>query len=246
MAVAAQPRAGGSSLRVGVLTGIIVGIVSLPVTALRAAADAGLPLTILFAIIACAAFLIAGIIATRRSGRIGSGVLAGLIAGIVSAFVAVCIGIVLILALTPHVLPMGVANGHGIFLQAAAERRRNGMIRLAVTREVLGGLLLIVAGVVFGLIGGLFGRIGRRPPVGPVAPGFTPPSMTPNGFGASPNLPAGTPYMTATPAPPSLYTEPTNYLPPSGPAYSAYPTATAYRGDDPTTVIPPQPPAAQP
>lgn len=241
MAVAAQPRAGGSALRVGVTTGLIIGVASLPVTALRVVGGGGVPLLLLFFVIACAAFLIAGILATRRSCAIGSGALAGLIAGVVAAFIAVCIGIVLILVLTPQFVPVGAAGGHGSFLGAAA-RRRSEAVRLEVARELIAGVLLIVAGVVFGLIGGLLGRIGRRPPAAVPAPPASPVPGFAQPFIAPSTPPVGAPYVTPTPSSPPLYTAPTDYLPAPDPGYSTYPTATAYTGDEPTTYIPPQPP----
>ena len=95
-------RPAGVAARAGLITGLFVGILSLPVITLsRLTSGAGLSL--LFLIVALVAFAIAGYIATRRSGLLRSGVGAGALAALIAIFIAICLGVVIVALLAPRV-----------------------------------------------------------------------------------------------------------------------------------------------
>ena len=229
-----QAQPASIATRNGVIAGILLGILSLPVITLSVigrVASARVALPALFLLIALVVFAIAGFSAARRNGLIRSGVWAGFLAALLTAFVGFCLGVVIVTLLSPYVI-LAAPN--------LAPARRAGHIalavRLVITRLGLGSLILLVGGVIAGLLGGLLGRIGRPrasgglgaayasgptpPPAqgyAPAAP-FSPPAQ---GYAPSAQVPAGA-YMPSQPpaSPPPLY----------------YPTPNAYENDAPTTV----------
>lgn len=224
--MSAQPSS--AATRNGVVAGVILGILSLPIITVSAAAGAvgaRNGLAFIFLLIALVVFAIAGFSASRRNGLLRSGVWAGFLAALITTFIAVCLGIVIVTLLTPSLLG------------AAPVVRRVGRLalvtRLALVRLTLGGLVLLLGGLLAGLVGGLLGRIGWR-------------GGTDGGRGQAAAYVASDASAQAftaptTPTPP--YAQP--YTPPMGqaiatpPAY--YPQATPYDDSAPTTVREHQP-----
>ena len=227
-------RPAGVAARAGLITGLFVGILSLPVITLsRLTSGAGLGL--LFLIVALVAFGIAGYIATRRSGLLRSGVGAGALAALIAIFIAICLGVVIVALLAPRVALVAQAPFGGPMAGAdladAAYRtlglRAFPRVRTAIVSLFLAPLLLMGTGVLGGFLGALLARLGRpRQPVAPqfapagFAPQFTPPPAAPVApfAPAAPNYPSNpggaTPPPYYPPTPPYDPNAPTN---PSGP-----------------------------
>jgi hypothetical protein len=204
-------RPAGIAARTGLITGLFVGVLSLPVITISGVTGR-VGLRLLFLAVALVAFAIAGYLATRHSGLLRSGVGAGALAAAVAMFIAICFGTVIVALMTPYAL---LGAGRGIRI------RRMPLARLAFIRLFLQTLLILGAGVLGGFLGGLLGRLGR--PRQPAAPQFAPsgpaPQFAPGGFTA-PFTPAG------------------NAVTPGGfPSQPAYPP-TPYDPDAPTTVDP--------
>ena len=187
----------GIATRAGLITGLFVGVLSLPVITLTRLSGAP-GLSLFFLLIALVAYIIAGSIATRRSGLLRSGVGAGALAAAITLFLAICLGIVILAALSPRLAvnfpPAGVA-GHA----------RGLLVRRAlVGGTLIASLILMALGVAGGFIGGMLGRIGR--PRQPLAPPYTSASPAPQ-FAASavtaptyPSAPNAAPFF-----PPPIY-----------------------------------------
>ncbi|MGH2504531.1 MAG: hypothetical protein ACRDID_18645 [Ktedonobacterales bacterium] len=216
-----QARPSSVATRNGVIAGVILGLLSLPLMTFsaigRAVARLDAP-SVFFLLVAVIVFLVIGYLATRRTGRLRSGVWSGFLAGLITAFIAVCLGIVILTLLAPYTLTApraGVVRRGG---RAAVTL----LARTVVVRLLLDALTLMIAGALAGLLGGALGRIGRphaesgsgaRPAPSPPAPeprGYTPASAQPYAD-AYP-----TPQMGATPQP-------------------YYPIATPYDDSAPTT-----------
>lgn len=156
----AAPPAGVAT-RAGLITGLFAGILSLPfITLMRLSGAPGLGFFFLF--IALVAYMIAGSIATRRSGLLRSGVGAGALAAAITLFIAICLGIVILALLSPR-LAQGLPTAAGVAGRAhrplaRALTRRGAVLWLAV----IGSLNVMALGVIGGFLGGLLGRIGRQ------------------------------------------------------------------------------------
>lgn len=219
--IQAQPSS--VATRNGVIAGVILGILSLPVITFSAIGRllnrlSGLPL--LFLLVALVVFAIAGFSAARRNGLLRSAVWAGFLAGLITAFIAVCLGVVILTLMAPYALVAPrVAPGPRAGRALVATLARTVLLRL-----IAAGLALLALGAGAGLIGGLLGRIGRpRGAGGPGAPyaadAYGP---QPQGF-APPPMQAYAPSYTPTPQ--------------AGPTPQPYyPTALPYDDSAPTTV----------
>lgn len=211
-------RPAGVAARAGLITGLFVGILSLPVITLsRLTSGAGLGL--LFLIVALVAFAIAGYIATRRSGLLRSGVGAGALAALIAIFIAICLGVVIVALLAPRVAlvaqaPLGGRGfgGRGVPNPGVRSFPR---VRAAIVSLFLAPLLLMGTGVLGGFLGALLARLGR--PRQPVAPQFAPAGFAPQ-FTAPPAAPAA-PFAPAAPNYPSNPggATPPPYYPPTPP-----------------------------
>ncbi len=200
-------RPAGVAARAGLVTGLFVGILSLPVITISGITG-GLDLRLLFLIIALVAFALAGYLATRRSGLLLSGVGAGALAAAVAMFIAICIGSVIVALLAPYTL-LGFGRGLRI--------RRVPLARLALLRLFLQTLYILGVGLLGGFLGALLARLTRpRRPAGPqFAPGappynppptaqFDPPPAEPVAPAAAPYYPPAPPYDPDAPTTPSI------------------------------------------
>lgn len=192
-------RPAGIAARAGLITGLFVGILSLPFIALsRFAGAAGLGLIFLvIALIACA---IAGFLATRRSGLLRSGVGAGALAAFITLFIATCLGIAIIALLAPHVALAPLGGGRGGFgalrpgIRVLRPRFAALLIYLFTSALVMG------AGVGGGFLGGLLARLTH--PRQPAAPQFSPQPYSPASASNAPtdvNSPSPMPYYPPPP-----------------------------------------------
>ena len=220
-----QAQPSSVATRNGVIAGVLIGVLSLPVVALSAVgrvAGLGGGLRLLFLLAALVAFAVAGFSASRRNGLLRSGVWAGALAGLITAFIALCLGVVILTLLAPYAI---VVTTHAL----AGRRLVATITRLAFVRLFLGALLLAACGLVAGLVGGLLGRIGRpRGPGGQGAPYVASPPPPPQGY--TPPMPNAQAYAAGvyTPAPQ------TPQFPPTPTSY--YPTGVAYDDSAPTTI----------
>lgn len=240
-----QMRVASVATRHGVIAGVILGLLSLPVITLSAVTrllGAGAGLTILFLIVALVVLAVAGFTASRRNGLLRSGVWAGFLGGLITGFVIICLGVVILTLLAPYLTLAGGAPRRVGRLAALA-------VRVGLSRLILGGLIVTLGGLLAGLIGGALGLIGRpgvasgrmppyaSDPVAPQAHAYAPAQGFQQSFeqgfhqgGAqsyatphSPVGPVGGYAPTPTPAPQPYY-------PPSAP----------YESDAPTTIREPQ------
>ena len=216
-----QSQPSSVATRNGVIAGVALGILSLPVITLSVierAVGLGGGLAALFLLIALVVFAVAAFSASRYSGLVRSGVWAGFLAALITTFIAICLGVVILTLLASNAavaVPVARRAGHG-----AAGRLALG-VRLAIVRLALGGLILLAGGFIAGLIGGLLGRIGRRGGGrGQGAPYSASDSATPTQVYATPTPPAQsymagyTPPPGAPPSAPPLYTPTPPYAPP--------------------------------
>ncbi|HEX9036495.1 MAG TPA: hypothetical protein VF808_05840 [Ktedonobacterales bacterium] len=224
----ATPPAGVAA-RAGLITGLFVGILSLPFISLARFAG-GRGLGLFFLLIALIAYAVAGFIATRRSGLLRSGVGAGALAAVITVFIAICLGIAILGLMAPRLMMAlsgdPVISGRPHLPAARGLLRRGALLWLAA----LYGLIMLAVGAFGGFIGGLLGRVGR-----PQSPAAFPYAAAPTPSGvAAPYTPggqaAGTQSYDAAPGP-------APYFPP--PIY--HPDAPA--PEAPTTVDEAQPPA---
>lgn len=150
-----QSQASGGATRAGMIAGALVGMFSLPIIALSAAGSAtGAPIGLLrvgFLVVATVAFAAAGYTASRRSGALRSGVWAGFLGGLLAAFIMICMGVVIVLLLAPHAATLGHAP-------RASGRALRLLVRVAVVRLAVAGLVTLGCGLVAGLVGGALGR----------------------------------------------------------------------------------------
>jgi hypothetical protein len=224
-------RPASIATRNGVTAGILVGILSLPVVALSAAGrSAGIGggvealLRLVLLAFAVVTFATLAFLASRRSGLLRSGVWVGLLGALLAAFIAICLGVVIVTLIgsqAPAVLPAARHATH-------AARAASLLVRGAILRLFLGGLIMLLAGLVAGLIGGALGRIGR------------PRAASADGDMRAPYV--ANPDATQT----HNYSAPTPPMPPSAPpaqSYAgvytpqpSYPTAPAYDDSAPTVV----------
>lgn len=223
-----QAQPSSIATRNGVIAGVLIGMLSLPVIALNAvgrAAGVGGGLLLLFLLAALVAFAVAGFSASRRNGLLRSGVWAGALAGLITAFIALCLGVVILTLLAPYAVLVAT---HVTVRVPAGRRLVAGIVRLAFVRLILGALLLAACGLIAGLVGGLLGRIGRPHDAGGQRAPYVaspPPPSQPQGYAPPmPNARAGV----YTPAPQ------TPQFPPAPTAY--YPTGVAYDDSAPTTI----------
>ena len=230
-----QAQPSSVATRNGVIAGILLGILSLPVITLSVigrVASARVALPALFLLIALVVFAIAGFSAARRNGLIRSGVWAGFLAALLTAFVGFCLGVVIVTLLSPYVI-LAAPN-----LPAA---RRAGHIalavRLVITRLGLGALILLASGAIAGTLGGLLGRIGRPRASDGLGAAYTTSGPTPppaQGYApAAPFSPPAQGYAPPAQIPADAYMP---SQPPASPPPLYYPTPNAYENDAPTTV----------
>ncbi|HEX8732561.1 MAG TPA: hypothetical protein VF725_10945 [Ktedonobacterales bacterium] len=228
-----QARPSSVATRNGVIAGVMLGILSLPILTISAVGRALgrlTPLPTLFLLLAVIVFVVVGFLATRRAGLLRSGVWSGFLAGLITAFIAVCLGIVILTLLAPiaQVAPLR-RGGRGVGALLA---------RVVILRLLLAGLVVMVVGAIAGLLGGALGLLGR--------PGGTPPASG-AGYAPLPSTPPIPPNMphpptpqpdAYTPAPAQPYADPYHT-----PAMGATPTpyyrvATPYEDDTPTVFHP--------
>lgn len=230
--VSAQPSS--VATRNGVIAGVILGILCLPiitVSAARAALGPRNGLAIIFLLVALVVFAVVGFSASRRNGLLRSGVWAGFLAALITTFIAVCLGIVIVTLLAPSLQAAAPAARRGVALRMS---RLTLTARLALVRLTLGGLILLVGGLVAGLVGGLLGRIGRRGGGGGQAAAHVANGANAQMFSAS---------TTPTPPHPQPYAQP--FTPPMEQSYATppayYPAAAPFDDSAPTTVRESQP-----
>ncbi len=174
----------GIAARTGLITGLFVGVLSLPVITISGITG-GVGLRLLFLAVALVAFAIAGFLATRQSGLLRSGVGAGALAAVVAMFIAICFGIVIVALLAPY-RALGVGRGVRI--------RRVPLARLEVLRLFAQTLSILGAGLLGGFLGGLLVRLTR--PRQPAAPLYTPPPAAQ----FAPTPPPAAPYYPPSPS----------------------------------------------
>jgi hypothetical protein len=216
-------RPAGIAARTGLITGLFIGVLSLPIFALSGVTSL-IGVGLIFIAVALVAFGVASYTATRHSGQIRSGVGAGVLAALIAIFIVLCFGVT-IAALLARAFPLG-SGGRGPHL------RRPGLEVTLLDHLLPLALIILVAGLIGGFIGALLGRIGRPRGQASTTQGrdFTPTGGAPE-FAPPPPVTRAAGYPPA----PDAYTpgemdgaQPQPYYPPVAP----------YDNEAPTTITP--------
>ena len=216
-----QATPSGVATRPGLITGLFIGVLSLPIlTLLRLSGAAGLgALCLLMALVA---YAVAGYLASRRSGLVRSGVGAGALAAAITLFIAICLGIVILALLQPR-LALGLPATASGALRGPAGRALLARRATLFGFTVVASLFTMGIGLLGGFLGGLLGRLSHPRPAlaAPIAAPFTPryqapPQYAPNPTPVAPVAPVapGAPFAPPPPAPAPAPSYPTDPGPP--------------------------------
>lgn len=212
-----QSQPSSIATRTGVIAGVALGILSLPIITLSVigrAAGVGGGLPILFLLVALIVFAVVGFSASRYSGLARSGLWAAFLAALIAAFIAICLGVVIVILLASNASALAgpvARRGHGATGHLVALG-----VRLAIIRLTLGSLILLAGSLLVGLSAGLLGRIGRRGRGREQGAAYlaSDPAAQTQVYAASTPPPAQSYMAGYTPAPPSAPpATPSNYTP---------------------------------
>lgn len=161
-----QSQASGGAMRAGMIAGVLVGVLGLPIIALSVAGNAiGAPIGLLrvgFLVVAIVAFAAAGFTASKRSGLLRSGAGAGTLGALLAAFIVICVGAVIVILSGPH----AVTAAH---TSRAAGRALRLLMRAAIARLVVEGLVTLGCGLVAGFVGAALGLLAHPRSSAPAA-----------------------------------------------------------------------------
>lgn len=219
-----QSSSGHPAMKWGIIFGIIIGALGLIDVLLRFATAGARSFATsspffggfgcLFSLIDLALLVVAGILAARESGRVGTGAVAGLIAGLIGGAVRAIITIVAVLSLP-----------FSFFVEAARRGARGSTLTPGQIHNIaqIALVVIIIAEIIaigveggigagLGALGGLIGK-GQRvgTPPGMQAPPYQAPYGTPPQAYGNPGYP---PQATN----PEYPTQPSRYPPPPPPA----------------------------
>ena len=140
------------ALREGLVFGVILGIITFATNLLHNFLNSNTLISmigVLFLIITIALNLLAGVRASRQTGRVGTGALAGLIMQLISSL----LGVISILT------ELFVFNSqlHRLF-QSLSPAAASDMAQQFITAQIIYTVVVLVIGAVIGAIGGLIGR----------------------------------------------------------------------------------------
>lgn len=155
-----SPRRGGAAFiwKWGAIAGIALGVLQILLSLLFL----GLPRTLIDVIAWLVSFFALGLLASRHTGRVGTGALVGLVTGLIGGLIAVLFGVIQI-----------AANGSQItqaINQAAQRAQQQGqsissseLHTIAVVGIIIGLILTVAVELGLGAgIGALGGLVGRR------------------------------------------------------------------------------------
>jgi hypothetical protein len=160
---------GSPAFRTGVTFGIILGIIQIAVGLINTYAKVGGMISlinIIGIIVAIILYLLAGLIAARQTGRVGSGAFAGLWTGVISSilgFIATLLFTYLNRAGLRRTALSAAQTAAGQIHQSVPAITTQTVLGAAIVAGILGILLSILLGLILGAIGGLFGRAFARP-----------------------------------------------------------------------------------
>jgi|SRR6266516_3674118 len=140
------------ALREGLVFGVIIGIITFATNLLHNFLNSNTLISIigvLFLIITIALNLLAGVRASRQTGRVGTGALAGLIMQLISSLFGV-ISILTELFVFNSIL-------HRLF-QSLSPAATSAMAQQFITAGIISTVVILLVGAVIGAIGGLIGR----------------------------------------------------------------------------------------
>ncbi len=157
-------RGGSPALKYGILFGILLGAFQVVLSLLTNYLNLGsfaLFVGILGIVVALIVYLLAGIRASRETGRVGTGAFAGLWTGVVSVIISI-LGGILLASLNLGTLRQQTAAA----TQATANRLHQAipatpdqlLLSTAALTGLAGLILAIVIGLIFGAIGGAIGK----------------------------------------------------------------------------------------
>lgn len=161
--------AGSPAFRYGIGFGILLGLVQIALSLFTNYGNGGNSASIISIagiVVAVIIYLLAGLLAARRTGRVGTGSFAGLWTGVIGSL----IGFLGALAISYVNIDRLRQNAQAA-AQAAAGQVNQGvppvtdqaLLLAALVAGVLGILLSLVLGLILGAIGGLIGRALFRP-----------------------------------------------------------------------------------
>lgn len=175
-----MPQQGHPALRYGVIFGGIIAVLSIISNVIsiadgsetaafnassgQASVSSGiLGLGCLFFLVYLALYFVAGMLASSKTGRVGTGSLAGLVAGAVGGIVGLVAGIIAIMTIptsTFQSIADRTQTSGGTPL--TAQQVQSAIVAVGIVGAILGLLFAIGLGAGIGALGGLAGR-GRAP-----------------------------------------------------------------------------------
>lgn len=167
---------GSPAFRHGIRFGILLGIVQIALSLFTAYGNGGNSASILSTAgvaVAVIIYLLAGLLAASRTGRVGTGSFAGLWTGIIGFLIgffgALVISSMNIDRLRQNAQVAAQAAAGQIHQAVALPVTNQALLLAALMAGVLGILLSLVLGLMLGAIGGLIGRAFFRPVLPPTA-----------------------------------------------------------------------------
>lgn len=221
------PPTGKTAFQQGLIFGVIQAVIASAILLTNAfvfADSAGLVLlmSVLSFFTGLAAYIVAGILAARNTGKVKAGTFAGMWTGGIYGIIGFVVSMILFFQVTyPRIIDAAVASGQ---YTSNIEAYKTGAMIGGVGVGVFGLLFAIGLGAGLGALGGLIGRKGSR---------FKPVQMVPVMYAAYPGQPVayapGQPFPAPVPPVPYVPGQPAVYpLAGAEQIYSEQPASNSY------------------
>lgn len=160
---------GSPAFRYGIRFGILLGLVQIALSLLTTYNIVGpwaSTLSLVGGVVAVLIYLLAGLLAARRTGRVGTGSFAGLWTGVIGSLIGFLGVLIISYVNIDRLRQQAQAAAHtaaGQVHQAVPPVTNQGLLLAALLAGVLGILFSLVLGLLLGALGGLIGRALFRP-----------------------------------------------------------------------------------
>ena len=157
------------AFRYGIRFGILLGLVQIVVSLLTTYNTVGpwaSTLGLVGVVVAALIYLLAGLLAARRTGRVGTGSFAGLWTGVIGSLIGFLGALIISYVNIDRLRQQAQAAANaaaGQVHQAVPTVTNQGLLLAALLAGVLGILFSLVLGLILGALGGLIGRELFRP-----------------------------------------------------------------------------------
>jgi len=157
------------AFRYGIRFGILLGLVQIVVSLLTTYNTVGpwaSTLGLVGVVVAALIYLLAGLLAARRTGRVGTGSFAGLWTGVIGSLIGFLGALIITYVNIDRLRQQAEAAAHaaaGQVHQTVPAVTNQGLLLAALLAGVLGILFSLVLGLILGALGGLIGRELFRP-----------------------------------------------------------------------------------